>query len=214
LVFASDDKSLWALRENMPWPTVGDELLDPAIGSEGYVYTYEEWIPDDLDRLSFLARQYQECARDLVRQWLKVGSSPESIVYVVGFLYRHALELNLKAIITRHAPFRSSDPAHQAEVLKDHSLRRLWNRAKELIAGLFEAEEVKLVERLLLEVHELDAVSDGFRYPFGFLDKSGHRKPLLAGLAYSSFDNFVWILDGLNSWLRTTEDIEYYSSWE
>lgn len=212
LVFASDDKSLWAIRENMPWPTAGDTLLDPAIGSEEYIYPYEKWLPNDLERLSIFAWQYQECARDLVRNWLKaLQSNPENIAYVVGFLYRHALELNLKAIITRGAPFHSLDQAHRAKVLKDHSLHRLWNKAKELIIGLCDSEEVKIVERQILEVHQLDAASLGFRYPFGFLDKSGSRKPLLEGLAHSSFDNFVWILDGLNSWLRTTEDVEYYS---
>lgn len=199
---------LWEGRENMPWPTAGDVLLDPAVGSEQFIYSYGEWLPDDLARLGLFAQQYQDCARELVRAWVKSPVPPENITYVVGFLYRHALELNLKAIITRSAWFPSLDLAQQRKVLQVHSLGCLWSKARRLLADVCDAGEIDIVEKQILEVHQLDTGSDGFRYPFGFRDRSGNRKRLLEGLVYSSFDNFVWILDGLNSWLGMTEDLE------
>ncbi len=102
----------------MPWPTPGERLLDPTVGTEEFICSYGEWLPDDLALLGLLARQYQDCARDLVRVRLKSQILPESMIYVVGFLYRHALELNLKAIITRSARFRSLDLAQQREILR------------------------------------------------------------------------------------------------
>ena len=207
-VFCSEDESLCANRENMPWPSKGDSLLAETIGSEEFVYPYTEWIDNDLSRLSFFALQYRDCARELVRLWLKTKSRPDNLVYVVGFLYRHAIELELKAILVRGRLFQESEDVQQRKLLGVHSLKRLWCDVRPVVEASIEDGELETFSIQLLQLHELDKGSDGFRYPFGFIDRQGARKELLDRLPGKSFDNFVWVLDGLVSWLQTAADIQ------
>lgn len=123
-------------------------------------------------------------------------------------MYRHALELYLKAAIARSQPFHSLSPADQRHELQDHSLSRLWAKVKPLLSPNIDATDADTFEAQLLQLNKLDEKSDGFRYPFGFQDKGGTRKAVLDGLSESSFDNFVWILDGLVNWVSGLEDAE------
>jgi hypothetical protein len=202
------DVPIWDNRENMPWPKRGDSLLSNRIGAEAYVFPYDEWIPDELERLGFFAMLFVDRARDLVREWLETRDKPENFVYAVGYLYRHAIELELKAAIARSEFFRSKNMQEQRALLNDHSIHRLWLTLKVLIARLADNGDIDVIERQLLELHRLDERSDGFRYPFRFVDQEGHRQSLLGGLRFKSFDNLVWVLDGLGSWLSTLQDME------
>lgn len=207
-IFSKLDVGIWENRHNLPWPKTGERLLDNPAGEEGYVFPYKEWFPNDFERLGFFAHLFQERARDLVRLWVHSSDKPENFVYAVGFMYRHAIELYLKDIIARHASFANADSKAQAEAIKGHNLISLWGKVKPIISDFTEAHEIRNFEAQLAELHQLDEGSDGFRYPFGFSGRFGNRKPLLDGVAYVSFDNLVWILDGLCNWLATSEDME------
>jgi hypothetical protein len=100
------------------------------------VFPYEDWIPDELERLSFFAMLYVERARDLVRLWLTTRDKPENFVYAVGFLYRHAIELELKATIAWSDWFRSLTSREQRTTLWGHGLKELWKTAKPLVEHL------------------------------------------------------------------------------
>jgi hypothetical protein len=208
-IFCSHDKDLWAIRENMPWPEDGDTLLAPRVGSEETIHHPYSWVDSDLEQLSSFAHQYSECARELVREWLRsTAGGPGRVLLVVGFLYRHSVELYLKAIFARSALFQNLSGKEQRKALEGHSLQRLWKQAKPTLADFTDAGELSLVEQRILELDALDKQSDGFRYPFAFVGKDGKREPGLPGLYNSSFVNLVWILDGLTSWLALTEDEE------
>jgi hypothetical protein len=49
-IFSEPGVSIWDNRANMPWPRKGDSLLSDRIGAETYVFPYEDWIPDELER--------------------------------------------------------------------------------------------------------------------------------------------------------------------
>jgi hypothetical protein len=151
---------------------------------------------------------YIERARDLVRLWLTTRDKPENFVYAVGFLYRHAIELELKATIAWSDWFRSLTPREQRTTLWGHGLKELWKTAKPLVEHLVTEDEIEPFEVQLLELDRLDERSDGFRYPFRFVDREGHRQSLLGGLSFKSFDNFVWILEGLSAWVKSLQDEE------
>lgn len=207
-IFSEPGVSLWDNRENMPWPRAGESLLSDVVGSETFVFPYEKWFPDDHERLGFFAMLFQERARDLVRAWLRTNDKPENFIYAVGFLYRHSIELYLKDIVARSTWFRGLSLKAQRTAIDGHRLCELWGRAKPLMADYIEDDEVRTFERQLLQLDELDRGSDGFRYPFRFSDREGNRKPVLEGITYQSFDNLVWILDGLCSWLAATANME------
>jgi hypothetical protein len=211
-----DGPSAEEYRDHHPWPTKGEALLDKAVGSEEFIYPYTEWgFWDDLQAIGNFARHYQDAARDLVREWCHSGANPDGIVYPVGFLYRHAIELHLKARITDTEWFRGLDDRKKMRALMGrkirfgHSLKRLWRVLKPLLKVEPDKDELATVERQIQELNDLDEKSDGFRYPFGFKDKNGNRETLLEGLAkHTSFENFVWILDGIASWLSATQEVE------
>lgn len=207
-IFSEPGVSIWDNRENMPWPKPGESLLSDGMGSETFVFPYEKMFPSDHERLGFFAMLFQERARDLVRVWLRSNDKPENYVYAVGFLYRHGIELYLKDIIARSYWFRRLGLKAQRAALDGHRLCELWDRVKPLIAVYIENDEARTFEKQLLQLDELDRSSDGFRYPFGFADRNGIRRPLLDGIAYQSFDNLVWILDGVCSWLASVGDME------
>jgi hypothetical protein len=93
-------------------------------------------------------------------------------------------------------------------MIEGHSIAALWEAAKDVITPYMNAKDIKVAEGQLMELHSLDARSDGFRYPFAFAKQDGSRQPLAKELSYASFDNFVWVLEGLCSWLHLTADIE------
>jgi hypothetical protein len=161
-----------------------------------------------LEQLSFFAMFYEQRARELVRQWLQTSERPENFVYPVGFLYRHSIELKMKAAIARSPWFKRLEPFCKKEVFRKHDLSALWKLLKPIVSEYMEPEDLEPFETQLVELQRLDATSQGFRYPFNGIDAEGDPGPLLEGLVGKSFDNLVWALDGMTQWLGQTADIE------
>jgi len=195
--------------DSLPFPKLGESLLSDPIGSEGYIRLYEKWGFSKLEGLSFFAMFYQERARELVRAWLRSHENAENFVYPVGFLYRHCIELNMKAAIVRSSWFRDLSPKRKEKKFRTHSLAKLWGMLKPILSEFTSDDEIKPFEEQLLELERLDESSQGFRYPFGGFDhETGKPGPLLEGLVGKSFDNLVWVLDGMANWLSATADVE------
>lgn len=178
---------------------------DP-VGDETWIYALQEWVPSDLERLTYFALQYHHVAREVVRDWLQGHDNPETRIYAIAFLYRHAIELKLKALIASDPAFRKRSAKSQAKALTGHNLKKLWSRlSNHLRKYEFEAAEMKLVGRIILELAVLDDSSDGFRYPFRY-EGNARRATLLPELANKSADNFVWALEAAMNWLDAVEE--------
>lgn len=190
-------------------PRPGEPLLSDPTGSESGIRSYESWGFSKLAGLRMFAYFYEERARELVRVWLASPDGAENFVYPVGFLYRHCIELNMKAAIVRSSWFRALDLEHKRRLFREHRLSRLWELLKPIVSEYMQLSEIEPFERQLQELERLDATSQGFRYPFSDLDaNTGEPGPLLEGLIGNSFDNLVWVLDGMAQWLAHTADIE------
>ncbi|HKU68295.1 MAG TPA: hypothetical protein VJP85_11020 [Candidatus Baltobacteraceae bacterium] len=190
----------------MPELSDDDSVLAAVVGSEDDIFAVASWIPNDLERLGYFALYYRERARDLVRLALKSNQGAENSAYVVGYLYRHAIELFMKSIIASDPSFRQLTEAEQGEAIWGHDLRVLWNRVKPILSQ-YDEIEIGRAEKTLLELHALDERSDGFRYPFKVM-RDGKRVPLLNAFGGKSFDNFVWVLDALCSWFEMADDAQ------
>jgi hypothetical protein len=114
----------------------------------------------------------------------------------------------LKSILVDTDWFKSLTGTEKIRALNTHSLRDLWDKIKDKEEIVRDAPDVATVERQLLELHNLDVTSDGFRYPYGFDWTAAAFRPVLPGLAGSSFDNFVWVLEALNNWLSASQDVK------
>jgi hypothetical protein len=183
--------------------------LSSPVGPESGIGSYENFGVSKLGGLGFFALFYEQRAQELVRAWLKTSENPENFVYPVGFLYRHCIELNMKAAIVRSSGFRALDLEYKKKVFREHDLSVLWKWLKPIVSEYMQPKQIAPFAKQLHELARLDAKSDGFRYPFGRLDaKTGDAAPLLKGLAGMSFDNLVWVLDGMAQWLGHTADVE------
>jgi hypothetical protein len=194
---------------DFPFPRLGESLLSRPIASESDIRSFAKSGFKKLGGLGFFALFYSERARELVRVWLDSSENPENFVYPVGFLYRHCIELSMKATIVRSSWFRGLDLKCKREVFKTHDLLTLWEFLKPVVSEYMQSKQIAPFAKQIRDLARLDAKSEGFRYPFGRLDtKTGDAAPLLEGLAGMSFDNLVWVLEGMVQWLSHTADVE------
>lgn len=96
-----------------------------------------------------VARSYRVAAATLVDQALSAQMSWE-VVYPTLFLYRHALEVTLKALF----------PAER----KIHELDKLIDEAVIILSDYLQPSDVKWVSERLYEFHSMDPRSTAFRY--------------------------------------------------
>jgi hypothetical protein len=138
-------------------------VLRPPLARSGDPTTPVSWLD--------YASSYRDCADRLIAQKDKWGRAE---IYPVIFLYRHSIELALKAVIAkRHLSDRWNDPTPQFKALfQGPDLLALVNQCRTLCEGsrLFYSpnETFESFAGLIKELHEQDERSFAFRYP---LDK-------------------------------------------
>lgn len=192
-------------ESTMPWPADDDVLLRPHVEGESWIYPLERWVPDHLDRLKYFALQYHEMAQEAVKSWIRTRDhKAENYIFVISYLYRHAIELRLKATVTETRAFRKSDGAGRRKMLEGHSILSLWLRVVPELPSELDSEKPTM-DRLIHQLHELDTYSDGFRYPFR-IDKDNTIKTLSPGLKNASGENLVWVLEAMLNWLSIIPD--------
>jgi hypothetical protein len=123
--------------------------------------------------------------------------------YPIVFLYRHALELYIKAVILEGAPMlevRDEGSIDRGRLLRTHSLvgleqdlERVFKAFKwEWDLGLPHFKSIDDFHRVIADLNDVDAGSYTFRYP---MDTKGARA-LTSPLRFNLFD-FCEILDEL-----------------
>ena len=207
--FLAPDAGPMLLDAPYPYPEADDVLLRRQVGNEEFVYGLEQWVHSDLERLDYLAEPYRDQARELVRLWLYGARNPEVFAHVIAYLYRHAIELRIKHMMTRLRDFRAADDNGKAGMMLGHALVPLWQRVRDEYKESIDSPGEDVIVRLLGEVDALDENSTAFRYPFRFVKdkrtKSVQRVGTMGPLTHQSFDNFVWVLEALYNWLSGVE---------
>jgi hypothetical protein len=152
----------------LPWPKNGDKLFSTQTdGSESMIAGVS---------VSFgsFADSFRDAANLLVTHLDSHESyERDRLIFPVIYLYRHHVELMLKAIIER------GDELYQTQRLREcmhHRLLDLWRVAKELIVGnkLSTIQETEAVEDIIREFADADPLSFSFRYP---VDKDLNKLP-------------------------------------
>jgi len=148
------------------WPSEGDRLFVEA--HRGYA---AQVVAHPGERFYRLPKGYKRAGDILTEQALDDPVDRRNIVYAALFCYRQSIELFLKSLIHEFG---------QDGVKYDHRLNDLWKGFTKLSAnrGCRDVLGMKAAESLVLEMHEADARSDGFRFatdtkgaPFGFGDR-------------------------------------------
>lgn len=163
-------------------------MYEPIVGSEWWNTNQHDSEQDQWYRL---ATSYKNAADQIVIGLPDALLMGQQIVYIaapVMFLYRHYLELELKAILLDLRNFAKQTTPDNA--MKSHSLLRIWQSVKNL---LFETDEegrtnetVRVeackiygaMEERIKEFNRIDERSMNYRYP---IDKTGENR-ILASL--------------------------------
>jgi hypothetical protein len=140
------------------WPNAGDCLFRASD------WKYDAPIVSDpAERLYRLPMGYKRAGDVLVEQAEQDLVDRKNIIYAALFCYRQSVELFLKGSINQFGDSQSLTTKHT------HDLSLLWTAFKTVV--LKRSAEIPsvldTVEDLVMEMHQADAKSDGFRYPLG-----------------------------------------------
>lgn len=145
-------------EEHSPrWPRRGDRLflaktwtLDASI------------VRDPGERFYRMPMGYKRAGDLLIEQAASDLRDRPNVIYAALFCYRQSIELFLKKIIS---DFGGDITAKRAPLT--HELSELWGAFVEIVRarGRDDEDGVAVVGELVLEMHEADRKSDGFRYP-------------------------------------------------
>ncbi len=149
------------------------QLFKAADGAAGNVVL--NWAGSPKSELALIGEAYHRAARSLVDGFDEKRGYSDLDAYPVVFLYRHALELLIKAVLTIGdglARFLDKPELRISNLYSDHSLRRHVAQMKRLFeavdwADAFEQAgmEKGKFEQVIAEFEKFDPASYTFRYP-------------------------------------------------
>jgi hypothetical protein len=148
-----------AVRDN-GWPAKGDKIFGP-----GDVPVDLRW-PMVLGLDQSLIRSFKGTA-DVTVAAVAAGHAQQSaddLFFAVGYLYRHAVELQLKHILLLGVELHilSELPVE----MTTHPLYPLWNQARKVLVEFYGEDKTILgpVESLIQQIHSADPTGQEFRY--------------------------------------------------
>lgn len=150
---------------------------------------------------------YREAAQVVFEQIQSDRSGRDTLIFPLAFLWRHAIELQLKWIVARGQVV--VDEA--AEYPKTHNVQKLWAMAQVVIAELNEPDhgEIENTTRIIDELSALDPEATGFRY---HEDKKGQPSltttpdSLDVGQVHEALSGVSQFLDGVSDVLENAID--------
>lgn len=136
-----------------------------------------------------------KCAGDVLAERARVSvTERRNIIFPALFCYRQATEMYLKRLICRFGDGNSPNT---------HDLSLLWaNYVQKILTkwSLCDATEVDAAERLIMEMHDADQRSDGFRYP---TDRT--QAPFPFGDRGIDLENLQEVMTGLANFFECAE---------
>src|SRR5262245_29386486 len=143
------------------WPDVPRTCFGP--GMPRHLNACVDWVLSGPHGMTGYIEGYRRAAEAVYESTVRTRTSPEYTVFPLAFLWRHHVELALKAIIALGRELKHEDgrfPEH-------HGLVNLWRAAKPHLVDCSNAQNPELVnvEANLYEFERIDPASLGFRYP-------------------------------------------------
>lgn len=142
-------------------------------------------------------------AAELVAQQALAHGEQDFLVYPVGFLYRHALELYLKRLIVLGSKLQEQSTLPKLS----HDLKQLWATCRPFLKAVEpEAAEYDDVGRIVDQLASLDPKAESFRY-----HETTKREPTLTGVEHLDLQQFSSVMDGVLSFMEGCESqiLEY-----
>jgi hypothetical protein len=142
----------------LPWPKPGSSIL--AVRRNGHGCACLRWAQGQWYGYE---EGYRRAAHVLYEHIAATSTGMDTLVFPLIYLWRHAIELQLKKVIANGRRLRDVVP----HIPKTHDLVRLWKLAQTEITALDEAviPETEVVDHVLDELQQLDPEATGFRHP-------------------------------------------------
>jgi hypothetical protein len=188
----------------MPWPEKRRSLFD--MNGAGYgspTWCSLDWINDERFGPERIADEFKRAADKLVES-LVTDADPmhrDGLFMPVAYLYRHALELKIKHLISLAASCELITEKEQKNIAKSHKIVLLWQVAKRALLQRWPRGDRRIlnnVEALLTDFHKVDKTGQGLRYH----DTAGARaiekypKSIDLLLLKNALDESYVLLDG------------------
>lgn len=148
---------------DISWPKKGNKAF--ASASEGAYFhmpSISSFHPPHADA-------FRTAAEIIIDKCEADGDCPsnDTLFFPVAYLYRHCIELRLKAIIRVGLGMRFFKNDEVEEDLKQHNLIRLWKHTKKLLIHRWPTADkspLKGTESAIQEFHQSDPNGQMFRY--------------------------------------------------
>lgn len=141
----------------LPWPNPDSSIFN--IRNHGSRCSSLEWARGQ--RYGY-EEGYRRAAVVLFEHVEETGRGLESLIFPLAYIWRHAIELQLKRILVDGSTLQEVDPPKHYK----HNLVDLWELAKPILVALddVEPEGTDVVEHVLGEIQKLDPEDTGFRF--------------------------------------------------
>ena len=171
------------------------------------------------------SRGFRRAANRLARHVCDTGTDQDVLIYPIIYLYRHHVELVLKAIIKSASGLLDRELTEKdLEALDRHNLSKLWQAARPLLDPVcdragnppFPASELEGVDSYIRQIHGHDPDGQSFRYATrkakgasrsGFRPSLGPRLKLVNVKAFAAaMEKLAAYLEGIEGWFVSLED--------
>ena len=165
---------------SLPPPRAADVLFGPGEDFEANA-CISHWIEVDYVYTSGFRRAGSRLAQHVC----ETGSDQDFLVYPIVYLYRHHVELILKAIVGIAAALLDrelTETDHKA--LGGHGLSRLWDIARPMLNPVcalvpnppFPDDDLEGIDSYIRQLHEHDPDGQRFRYATTKVRRNGSHK--------------------------------------
>lgn len=170
----------------IPWPGKGDKAFkDVPFSPTG---SSPHWLSEISDMLGgdyqwAIVEGFKEAADKVVYSLAATKERMDVFFFPVVYLYRHAIELNLKGLVNDGIDLQIlKDDQDLQDIMASHNLHSLWSKVRLVLKAVWpdgDDADVDAVEKIILEFHQADKSGQRLRYS---KDKQG--KPHTGTLPY------------------------------
>ena len=142
------------------WPHVPRSIFDmEGTSDDSYTKCFTDQAGFNYSDVSF----YYKEAADIIVEAKEIGinqSYSDGLFMPVGYLYRHALELKLKALLDQILNYGYTEKLQNDDkILGSHNIMKIWNRIKPILIQKdpnADRNIINNVESLLSDFHIID----------------------------------------------------------
>lgn len=194
----ADDKHLLdPMLEKIRWPSdfSGQQLF--VKGEDWHLNAMLNWSNFRADLYAFA---YKDAADGLVESMAERKVPLDSGIYPLLFLYRHALELQLKLMLATARNLTGLNPKNYDK----HSLMPMWSELRKLLKDLDPSQpeiEVIAAHEFIRQLDDVDPDSMAFRYA-----TTRYGKEHLSSVTHINIRHLRDVLNSIFLWLKGAYD--------